>query len=297
MSERQSETKVPTKSAFYSRSTLAQHLGISLKKLTQILLDAGWLRSDDGQIRLSGKGEFEGGYYRQSQKYGEYIVWPESVLQHSLFRQSESPLLSATDIARQFQIKARQVNAWLAEQGLIVHHVSGWHLTDFGRWAGGNLQHHERTGAAYVLWQPDLLQKLPQLQLELEPLGWGATLEPEVLIEPFTIMGLDGQSHACRALKLIGDCLYLAGIAHSCGRGLPRQSELRSQFYLPKCRVYIELWGLQLSPSDLTQQLARQAYFTEHQHQLISLQLTDMQHLDDYLSKALLNFDVKAYSA
>lgn len=282
-------------SSFYSRSALADKLGLSLKVLTQSLLDGGWLRNQDNKWQLTSKGEFEGGLYRSSKKYGEYIVWPESVLQHPLLTDIEQPQLSASHIGRRFQIMARQVNALFTEQGLIERDVRGWHLTDFGQWAGGSLHTHERSGATYALWQKDLLLKLPELEQELAQLGWANNLDTEALAQPFPAMALDGQPHACRALKLIGDWLYLAGIGHSCNRPLPRQRQLHSQFYLPDCRVYIELWGLQLSPADIAEQLSRQEYYLSEQVRLISLQLKDIAELDERLARELLNFEVKAY--
>lgn len=65
---------------FLSRSALAEKLGVSLKELTQHMIDAGWIVQEGKQWQLTAKGEFEGGIYRDSHKYGRYIVWPASVV-------------------------------------------------------------------------------------------------------------------------------------------------------------------------------------------------------------------------
>lgn len=283
------------KEILYSRSSLAEKLDLPLKVLTQHLIDGGWIKNVDKQWLLTSKGEFEGGQYRQSKKFGQYIVWPEAVLCHALLADIEQPLLTASHIGRQFSVMARQVNALFAEQGLIERDVRGWHLTEFGRSLGGSLHTQERSGATYALWPQDIVSRLGDIAVELEQLGWASSLGQDELAASFPVIALDGQQHSCRALKLIGDWLYLAGIGHSCNRPLPRRRALQSQFYLPDCRVYIELWGLQYSPSEISAQLQRQEYFLSEQVRIISLQLEDMSHLDERLARELLSFDVKAY--
>jgi hypothetical protein len=84
-----------------STSALAKTLDIPLQQLFGTLRDCGWIRKvEDGWV-LTAKGEFEGGEYIHSKRYGRYIVWPETLLEHQLLRGIESNrLLNSAQIAR-----------------------------------------------------------------------------------------------------------------------------------------------------------------------------------------------------
>lgn len=290
-----SQAKQESMAGFFSRTSLAEKLDIPLKSLTKKLIDAGWISYVDNKWVLTAKGDFEGGEVRQSKKYGEYIVWPAKVTEHQIFENSAPSQLSATAIANNFDIKARQVNALLAEQGLMERDVRGWNMTDFGRWAGGRIHTHEPSGRTYALWPQDIFDKLKPLALELTALGWAAKHDAEFLSKLSDEISLDGQQHCCKAMRLIGDWLYLAGIGHSCGRPLPRDRLLCSQFYLPDSRIYIELWGINLSPAQLAIQFQRQEYYERENCPYVSLSLDDMSNLDEILARKLLELSVESY--
>ena len=67
-----------------STSALAKLLDIPLQQLFGTLRDCGWIRKvDDGWV-LTAKGEFEGGEYIHSRRYGRYIVWPDAIARASI---------------------------------------------------------------------------------------------------------------------------------------------------------------------------------------------------------------------
>ena len=284
-----------TMAGFYSRTALAEKLDMPLKLLTKTLLDAGWIQYVDEAWKLTAKGEFEGGEIRHSKRYGDYIVWPAKVCDHAIFADRAPSQLNASAIAQKFGIKARQVNALLAEQGLIERDIRGWRLSDFGRQSGGSIHIHEPSGRTFALWEQDLLDRLKPMAAELQDLAAGNQLSEEALAEVCQCIALDGQSHPCRALKLVGDWLYLAGLGHSCGRPLPQARELKSQFYLPDSRLYIEVWGLNLAPQEISAQFQRQEYYDRKGIPYISLSLSDLAQLDEILARQLLERGVESY--
>ena len=62
-----------------STSALARKLEIPAQQLFATLKDYGWIQRQGEGWLLTPKGEFEGGQYRQSKRFGRYVVWPESL--------------------------------------------------------------------------------------------------------------------------------------------------------------------------------------------------------------------------
>ena len=110
--------------SYYSRSTLATKLGVTLKELTHTLIEAGWLQhKSEGQQKgkqkvwcLTNKGEFEGGIYRESQKFGQYIVWPQSILSHDVIKSLQETTISASSISASFDISAITLNKLFSDK-------------------------------------------------------------------------------------------------------------------------------------------------------------------------------------
>ena len=69
-----------------STSALAKLGEIPVQQLFSVLKDYTWIRKTDDGWALTAKGEFEGGSYVNSKRYGRYIVWPTSLLDHPLFQ-------------------------------------------------------------------------------------------------------------------------------------------------------------------------------------------------------------------
>ncbi|MEE2653555.1 MAG: hypothetical protein VYE54_12590, partial [Pseudomonadota bacterium] len=72
-----------------STSALARQLELPVQQLFATLKDYGWIRKIDDGWALTAKGEFEGGRYVNSKRYGRYIVWPPAIIEHRLFQAME----------------------------------------------------------------------------------------------------------------------------------------------------------------------------------------------------------------
>lgn len=288
---------------YFSRSALAEKLGVTLKELTQVLIDSGWLRHDEQAVsrkekhkewQLTEKGKFEGGTYRESKKYGPYIVWPATVLSHRAITQLLESRISATLIGRHYDMSARIVNRLMAEIGWLKSYAKGWQLTSLGEAQGGLQKHDQQSGIPYVVWPRSLLDdKYFSHQVHTYQ------VKPSV-----TKINIDGTSHY-RTLDgrylpsiqdaMIANWLYLHGLSYSYHRELALSTEktIQTDFYLPDSRIYILYNGAVSGPNELSHQLSRQALAEEYQLKVIELSLSDIDTLDQVLPKALLRWDIE----
>lgn len=286
-----------------STTRLAKQAGIDSRLLFERLLERQWLtreKGDDGKnhYRLTAKGEFEGGEYRQSDKYGRYIVWPQSLLQHRLLATMEEKRLSATTLAKTVAAPPRLVNLLLAELGWIEAVASGWQLTAVGQSLGG-MEKETEQGATYVSWPQSIEQRS----------DWQAA-----------IAQLDSDNPDCRSLdgrlcrnpgeRLIANWCYLHRISYACERPVlvarqtnPRADGLSSEtvfvdFYLPQSGLIIEFWGYpqgQPSADFLRRKMQRLEQLTAAGLTVSEIREQDLADLDSVLTKALLKLGFKAY--
>jgi hypothetical protein len=212
-----------------STSALARKLNLPVQQLFATLKDYGWIQRHQESWLLTGKGEFEGGSYVDSQRYGRYIVWPDSLVKHPLLSAIESnQRVSASGLRRYYpKLHPRQINRALAELGLQVHSILGWELTERGRQLGGQQEESEDSGAFYVTWPHEIVDH-PVIHRELAgqaETSEAATGEPAddlfASVNLTELVGLDG--HALEtALELrVCNWLYLAQLAHAHQRALP----------------------------------------------------------------------------
>ena len=89
-----------------STTALAKHFDLPAKTLFTFLTEKSWIDRVDNHWRLTGKGEFEGGEYIQSKKYGEYIGWPQSIVDHSIFQEMLDLPMSVTALGASDSILA-----------------------------------------------------------------------------------------------------------------------------------------------------------------------------------------------
>ncbi|MBT8152243.1 MAG: phage antirepressor KilAC domain-containing protein [Gammaproteobacteria bacterium] len=141
-----------------STSALAKQLDLPARRVFELLVDKGWIERIDKHWKLTGKGQFEGGDYVNSKKYGEFIGWPESVLEHGIFTELFDRPLRTRVIGRDLDISAHRFNALLAELGWQQRHHRGWILTAAGRDRGGKESEDEESGVPYTLWPRTILE-------------------------------------------------------------------------------------------------------------------------------------------
>lgn len=263
-----------------STTRLAELLHIDSKQLFRLLNEHEWIVRTDSQWRLTAKGEFEGGSYQHSEKYGDYIVWPISLTEHHLFADAGEEWLSATRLAEQYGVSAHRINALLSELGWIDKDQRGWVISERGSKIGGQQRSGDK--GFYVLWPKVIRQQIEFKQSINNVLGLADGVS------------LDGHPVRNNAERQIDNWLYLNGIAHAYLRPLP-SSDLVCTFYLPQRKVYIDFWGFDLSTGSLSEKLEKEAFYQAHGYKVISLHDEDIAKLDDVLPQKLLQFGIQLY--
>jgi hypothetical protein len=290
-----------------STSALAKKLDIPAQQLFATLKDYGWIQRHEDNWLLTTKGEFEGGSYQESRRYGRYIVWPESLQTHRLVSAIESSKrVTAAGMKRLYPgLELRHINRALAELGLQHHTVLGWELTDLGKRLGGQQQESESSGALYVNWPHEFAEN-QILQRELHKLESTPTPSRAVVADLAddlfavkssetnnTYEGIDGHLLNTELERLVCNWLYMAQLAHAHCRALPVEDELYADFYLPAAGCYIECWEAEEGKERLTLKLRKKDVFRELGLSVIELKPGDGEHLDDLLGKALIEFGIR----
>ena len=280
-----------------STSALAKILAVPSQQLFVTLKDYGWIRKLEDGWALSAKGEFEGGEYVHSRRYGRYIIWPEELVQHPLLQALEDNRhISATALGKSFEISTREVNRLLAELGWMKHGFQGWELSALGEQQGGIQLENDSSGTFYVVW-PQAVQQNPVLIRQLQ-------MSVEVNAEPFPesdlfadtdhYTGADGHQHRSKAHLQICHWLYMAGIAHACERPLPVEETLCADFYLPAHQLYIECWD-DAAGTGLSKRMQRKEWYAKSGFAVIDVELADLKHLDDVLTRQFRRLGIRVY--
>jgi hypothetical protein len=285
-----------------STSALAKLLDIPLQQLFSTLRDCGWIRKvEDGWV-LTAKGEFEGGEYVHSRRYGRYIVWPDGIADHQLLRGIESNrLINAAKLARKYQISAREARRVLGEIGMLRRDFSGWSLTRAGEQLGGVVIESD-VGDADISWPESLLENaviaaqfeyVQRLYTEVD------SLDGDLLTPVTDLRALDGHIFRSRSEWLVCHWLYFAGIAHACQRRLPllhdHTQEYYADFWLPQAQVYIEVSGDEKEPAAIAANLERIELYRKHQWNFVEVRNEHLAHLDEYLTRALRELSVGVF--
>lgn len=216
-----------------STTRLAKLANLDSRQLFERLIERKWLlrnapdkspaaktSQSKSHYRLTPKGEFEGGEYHQSDKFGEYIVWPRSLLSHNLLTglaDADDKKLTSTALGKPYKIPARLVNLVLADLGWIEAALSGWQMTAIGSALGGEAKESEQ-GAGYVVW-PQSCKEQPSLQQSLQQLTADIAADPAC--GPLSdLRSLDGRTFRSHGQRLIANWLYLHQLSFACQRML-----------------------------------------------------------------------------
>lgn len=273
-----------------STSALAKTLNIPLQQLFGTLRDCGWIRKVEDGWLLTAKGEFEGGEYVHSKRYGRYIVWPETLIEHPLLRGIESNrLVNAAGIARKYHLNAREARRALGELGLQRRDFNGWQLTRQGEQLGGIALDSEQ-GCAENHWPESLLDNdivTAQFEYLRQQREQGEVVEGDLLSTISEWRGLDGHGFNSHGESLICQWLYLAGIVHACHRRLPLAQEHTADFWLPGAQVYIEYTGDEHAAGEIAAALERIEIYKKNQWRWIEVRPEHLAQLDEYLTREL----------
>jgi len=288
-----------------STTALARRLEIPVQQLFVTLRDYGWIQRADDTWALTPKGEFEGGSYHSSRRYGSYIVWPETLLEHPLLQALESnQRVTASALCRYFpQLHPRQVNRALAELGLQHHTLMGWELTELGRTLGGAQEESSSSGAFYVTWPPDIVDNpviQRELRLQSDQIHPGAALEgtePDLFAAGDTavdpLQGVDGHRLQTTLQARVCNWLYLAQLAHAHRRALPTEEPLSADFYVPLGSVYIDCWESDVPAEELSQRLRKREVYRDLNLRNLEINDADADRLDEVLGRGLLTFGIR----
>ena len=288
-----------------STTALAKKLDIPVQQLFATLRDYGWIRRSGDSWVLLPKGEFEGGTYQNSRRFGRYIVWPQTLDHHPLLAAIESnQRITAASMRRYYpRLHARQINRALAEMGFQHHSILGWELTDLGRSMGGQQEESESSGAFYVTWPHEIIDH-PVVHRELtrqsdqipttEP--GDPSAEPDLFANAeknLSCEGIDGHVLKTPLQMRVCNWLYLAQLAHAYRRALPIEELLHADFYLPAGNVYIDCWEEDGSASDLRERLNKREVYRELGLHALEVNSPDADNLDEVLGRGLLALGIR----
>jgi len=286
-----------------STTALARKLDIPREQLFATLRDYGWIKRAGDTWVLTGKGEFEGGSYVDSKRYGRYIVWPPSLEQHRLLAAIESnQRITASTMRRYYpKLHARHINRALAEQGLQVHSILGWELTERGRKLGGMQEESQNSGAFYVTWPHEIVDHpvVHRELLELSESGETRAPDSELGSDLFAevsgaeLVGVDGHALETALEQQVCNWLYLAQLAHAHLRALPVEEAMYADFYLPAARVYIECWDAEEPAERLSLKLKKQEVYRRHGLRVIDVHARDSDRLDEVLGRPLIDYGIR----
>ncbi|WLE98197.1 MAG: hypothetical protein QTN59_05030 [Candidatus Electrothrix communis] len=297
-----------------STTQLAKKQGTTAKELFVLLSDQGLIAREVNSWILTTKGEESGGEYKESAKYGKYIVWPDTLKPGNDETTSPPPSttgkrLTSTAIGKHFDLSATKINFILSEIGWIKKGLKGWLLTEQGKKQGGQQAEDGRTGVPYAKWPESLLVakalietvdhvKGTYFEQEDEPDPAGEIKQsPAGFREKFEAKhrATDGHFVRSKAEMLIDNWLYMAEIVHAYERKLPVEENVYSDFYIPTGKVYIEYWGYENEEKYLARKKVKQEIYQKYGFNLIELEDKEVQNLDDVLPRLLLKFGVQAY--
>jgi hypothetical protein len=291
-----------------SGSALARRLNMPTRALFTLLAEHGWIVRNADQWRLTRKGEFEGGRYLDSERFGTYIAWPEQVLQHRLFTSNpDTSMLTAAALGARLGLSARQSNLFLLELGWVKKGVKGWELTPHGQALGGVQEEYADSGVPYVRWPAALLVNpvlIENLRIIHAYAHLGEAGERDLFVDPeqeITLPGhaglraLDGHVLHSKAQLMLCHWLYMSEIVHAFHRRLPVEGDFRCDFYLPSLHLYIEYWGDETAPGQLAAKLHKKEVYDRHNLRLLELGADDLARLDEVLPRKLLKYGLAVY--
>jgi hypothetical protein len=292
-----------------STSALARELEIPVQQLFATLQDHGWIRRHGDVWVLTPKGEFEGGSYQQSSRYGRYIVWPRTLRDHQLIAAIESnQRISAAGMQRYYpNLHPRQINRALAELGLQQHSILGWELTPLGKQLGGQQAESDNSGAFYVTWPHEIVDhpvvhreltlQSDQLEESAPAAPGGDDAEPDLFDTPAAVpsacKGIDGHQLQSPLEMRVCNWLYFAQLAHAYQRALPTEELVYADFYLPAGNVYIDCWDAEEPAERLSGKLLKRELYRELRLRHIEVGAADVDRLDEILGRGLLAFGIR----
>ena len=283
-----------------STSALAKMRQIEAKLLFADLKRAGYIVRKDDHWILTEEGTKYGGEYVDHPKFGPFIVWPTNL--HIELATSSGKTYSATQLGEKLKLNAKRMNQLLSELGWISKSDEGWSLTEAGIRAGGHLRVDKESNHTFVVWHDIVLRNKRLKQSVIEFLGQDAeSHSTDKSLSNFRQKfeakhrTLDGHYVRSKGELLIDNWLYLAGVVHAYERQLPIAQDVTSDFYLPSGKVYLQFWGSDTGEMSEAEQEKIRAVYKQHSFNLIEVEASEVDRLDEVLPKRLRQFGIQAY--
>ncbi|CAH1545561.1 Glycerol kinase [Vibrio rotiferianus] len=283
-----------------STSALAKMRQIEAKLLFADLKRAGYIVRKDDHWILTEEGTKYGGEYVDHPKFGPFIVWPTNL--HIELATSSGKTYSATQLGEKLKLNAKRMNQLLSELGWISKSDEGWSLTEAGIRAGGHLRVDKESNHTFVVWHDIVLRNKRLKQSVIEFLGQDAeSHSTDKSLSNFRQKfeakhrTLDGHYVRSKGELLIDNWLYLAGVVHAYERQLPIAQDVTSDFYLPSGKVYLQFWGSDTGEMSEAEQEKIRAVYKQHNFNLIEVEASEVDRLDEVLPKRLRQFGIQAY--
>tara|TARA_B100000767_G_scaffold267476_1_gene286254 strand:+ start:205 stop:1125 length:921 start_codon:yes stop_codon:yes gene_type:complete len=294
-----------------STTALAKYFDIPSQTLFNFLTEKSWIEKIGTHWRLTGKGEFEGGEYIQSLKFGEYIGWPKTIIEHIIFQELLDIPLNVETLGKRFDIGSHRFNALLAELGWQTRFHKGWTITSLGKNLGGIEKEHTESGVPYTVWPRDIIDQ-PGLEQALEQLsakeqstevtsGVSKKTSPSKqqaalnFNEKINWHTRDGHNTTNQQHHHVCNWLYLMSVVHAYRWPLADKKMGCCDFYLPQANVHIECWQLHEEAASISQKLLRIDYYEKQNLAFLELKSEDLNRLDNVLPKLLLKYGITVY--
>lgn len=278
-------------SRYISTSSLAKRIGKDAKEVFILLADSGWMHKINHQWQLTEKGKFEGGIYQTHSKFGEYIAWPETIIEHPLLGLLPVAPLNASSLGTKWHLPARLVNLLLREAGLLEAFVHGWRLTSHGRALGGEQHEMESTGIPYVTWPEALLQNSLMLDMVEALTAKGSTVRV-----------FDGHVPTSQLQQRVDNWLHVARVLHSANAEIFLAEHWHTiDFFIPSLRLSIILWPehyfsqVESPASHMQKKLELKELLVAQQVDVIEIHESSIDKLDELLGRELLRRGCAVY--
>ncbi len=289
---------------YLSTSALANEKGLEPRELFKKLSDKKWIYRKDDQWHLTQEGKIAGGTMNYNPNYGEYIVWPINMDIDQEIQKEE--LINATSVGQEFDLSSQRINLIFSEIGWIEKGLKGWHLTSLGKKVGGVELVHQ-SGGTYVMWPENIIHnKALRQSINKDENNNNHEVndsnERDILYDfrskfPANHRTKDGHMVRSRAEVIIDNALYDYGLAHAYERKLPIEENVYSDFYIPSQNgskaCYIEFWGMESDPKYSERMKIKKEVYKKNNLNLIELGDKQIENLDDYLPRLLLEFGIR----
>jgi hypothetical protein len=266
----------------YSRSALANALDMSLKEVTEILLEAGWIKQEGDTWLLTNKGTFEGGEVKESKKYGNYLVWPAAVLDHAIFKIERDTSLSASDIGKAIALAPRLVNQVLQHCQWLKRSHRGWQVTRAGVAVGGIQHENPKTGVPWAMWPEDLLANDFFQAVCAKIVGDAAHQDN---------LSLNGVATDRPSAAAFLSWCYLSGVVASSQAKASVRPALSFDYYLPRVGLFVDIWDAKLPPQELASRLEKSKQCAALEIDYLMLESSGINEFEEELPRELLKRD------